>query len=197
MVMIFNVGLTGTIASGKSTVAQMFADLGVRVISADLISKQLTLKGTFAYDQIVDHFGSKVTQKDKELNRRLLRDLIFSNPKERLWLENLLHPLIRKEIENQVKVPGTSYSVVEIPLLMDKNLYPFLDQIVLVTAPLNTQLLRIMKRDQCDKKAALAILSVQPEPKQQVKISDHIITNDSDLNTLQKKVNHLHHLFRP
>lgn len=195
--MVFNIGLTGTIASGKSTVAQMFADLGLRVISADLISKQLTLKGTPAYDQIVDHFGIKVIQEDKELNRRLLRDLIFSNPKERLWLENLLHPLIRKEIETQVKVPSKSYSVIEIPLLIDKKPYPFLDQIVLVTAPWDIQLLRIMKRDQCDKKAALAILSVQPELGQQLKISDHIITNDSDLNTLQKKVNHLHHLFSP
>jgi len=93
--MIYCVGLTGNIASGKSTVAQIFTDLGIDVINADHIAKELTVKNSQALKEIVTHFGIGVLNDEGQLNRRVLRELIFNNSLERLWLENLLHPLIR------------------------------------------------------------------------------------------------------
>lgn len=193
--MVFSIGLTGNIASGKSTVAKLFTDLGVKVISADAISKQLTVKDTDAYHQIIKHFGEQLLLENKELDRRSLREIIFSNPRERLWLENLLHPLIRQTIEQQIKEAHAPYCLVEIPLLVDKTNYSFLNKILLITSPIDMQLSRIMDRDLCSEQQAMAIISTQPELQLRLQHADHVIVNDSDLTHLKKSVEELHHLF--
>ncbi|HAT9655025.1 TPA: dephospho-CoA kinase, partial [Legionella pneumophila subsp. pneumophila] len=97
--MVYSVGLTGNIASGKSTVAEFFSELGINVIYADKIAKELTSKNTPCYQDIISHFGSSVVLNNGELDRKRIRDIIFSNSNERLWLESLLHPVIREKIE--------------------------------------------------------------------------------------------------
>lgn len=119
--MVYCVGLTGGIASGKSLAAEVFSELGIDIVNADNISRALTLKGQDAYTQIVAHFGSKILNEHNELNRKALRAIIFSDPKERTWLEQLLHPLIRQKIKEQVELSTTPYCIVEIPLLIDKK----------------------------------------------------------------------------
>src|ERR1700733_12390645 len=116
--MVFVVGLTGNIASGKSTAAKIFSDFGIQVINSDQISKELTIKDTPAYKQIVTRYGHGILLKEDELNRKRLRDIIFSQPNERFWLENLLHPLIRKRLEHLANLCTTAYCVIEIPLLL-------------------------------------------------------------------------------
>ncbi|KTC65660.1 dephospho-CoA kinase (plasmid) [Legionella adelaidensis] len=190
--MVFCIGLTGTIASGKSTVAQEFANLGVPIISADGIAKEITAKNTPISLQIIHHFGSDVASVDGALNRSLLRKIIFNNPQEKLWLENLLHPLIRKEIAQQIKTINAPYCIIEIPLLKNKKNYPYLNRILVVLAGEETQIKRLMKRDHCSKQEGLAILKTQASETALKAIADDIVINNGGLQDLQKKIQHLH-----
>lgn len=190
--MVYSVGLTGNIASGKSTVAEFFSELGIDVIYADRISKELTSKNTPYYQDIISHFGSSVILQNGNLNRKRIRDIIFSSSNERLWLENLLHPAIRKKIEEQLVVCTSPYCLIEIPLLFNKNHYPYLQKILLVIAPLESQLDRIIKRDHCTKEQALAILATQPNLEQRLEAADDILVNESGLSELKEKVSKLH-----
>lgn len=190
--MVYSVGLTGNIASGKSTVAKFFSELGVDVIDADRISRELTSKNTPYYQSILSHFGASVVLGNGDLDRRRLRDIVFSDNKERLWLENLLHPAIRKKIEDKIKACTSPYCLIEIPLLFNKKHYPYLQKVLLVTAPLESQLDRVIKRDNCSKEQALAILATQPSLKQRMEAADEVLNNESGLIELKAKVNELH-----
>ncbi|KTD60958.1 dephospho-CoA kinase [Legionella shakespearei] len=190
--MVFSVGLTGNIASGKSTVATIFAELGIHVINADQISRDLTVMGSPVLREIVNHFGSSVLSEDGTLNRKYLRELIFSHSEERAWLEQLLHPLIRKQLEEQIKNCTSAYCILEIALLTDKTNYPYLDKILLVTAPEDVQIARVMQRDHCTKEQALAILSSQPDLATRLNSADDTLVNDSGFEELKYKVEQLH-----
>lgn len=183
--MVFAVGLTGNIASGKTTAADFFAKMGIEVISADAISKDLTLKDSIAYQHIVKHFGDQVLLNNGALNRALIRDLIFKDPKARVWLEQLLHPLIRQELERRVQLSTTPYCVVEIPLLYDKKHYPYLNKILVITTSLEHQIARVMDRDHCSKEQALAIINTQPPTSTHLAIADDVVTNESGLEALE------------
>ena len=193
--MVYCIGLTGSIASGKTTVSQFFLDLGAEVISADVIAKELTTKGQPAYHKILSHFGTEVHLSDGSLDRKRLRDIIFSNATERQWLENLLHPLIRDKITRLVTHSTKIYSIVEIPLLVDKTLYPYLDQVLVITAPFDVQIARVMDRDQCSREQALAILAAQPELSIRLKYANDVLVNDMNLFELRQAVECLHHKY--
>ncbi|PWY54428.1 dephospho-CoA kinase [Legionella qingyii] len=190
--MVYCVGLTGDIASGKTTVAELFSKLGIDVIYADKISRELTQKNELAYSKILEHFGHKVLKQDNELDRSKLREIIFSNHKERDWLEGLLHPLIRQEIKKRVDTCTTPYCMVEIPLLITKQAYPYINRILLVCAPKEIQIARLMQRDQCSKEQAQAILSAQPNINIRLGNADDIIDNYMNIDELTKSVNDLH-----
>jgi dephospho-CoA kinase len=190
--MVFSVGLTGNIASGKSAVATIFSELGIDVINADQISRDLTVIGSPALKEIVNHFGPNVLSKDGSLNRKHLRELIFGNSEERVWLEQLLHPLIRQELERLIKDCDSAYCILEIALLIDKTNYPYLDKILLVTAPQEVQIDRVMQRDHCTKEHALAILSSQPDLATRLKSADDMLVNNTSFEELKYKVEQLH-----
>ncbi|RUR12945.1 dephospho-CoA kinase [Legionella sp. km772] len=190
--MVYCVGLTGNIASGKSTVAAFFEALDIGVLNADSISKQLTQKGAEAYDLILEHFGSQILENDRQLNRKKLRDIIFTNAEHRLWLEQLLHPLIRQQLAQEVESCTSPYCIVEIPLLKNKQNYPYLQRVLLVTSPIDTQIKRLMDRDGCSQEQALAIISTQPSNKERLAQADDVLTNKGDLNKLKTEVNSLH-----
>jgi dephospho-CoA kinase len=190
--MVYCVGLTGGLATGKSTVAELFSHLGIQIISADKISRELTAKNQAAYDKIIARYGQDLLDENQELKRANLRGIIFSDPLERNWLENLLHPLIRQRISELVKASITPYCMVEIPLLIDKKNYPYLNKILLVTAPLATQIARVMQRDQCSKQEALAILAAQPDIALRQVHADDVIVNNQGLEELKISVNTLH-----
>jgi dephospho-CoA kinase len=190
--MSFVLGLTGHIASGKTSASEIFSKFGIQVLSADKVSKELTLKNTDAYKEIIAHFGSQVIDKNAELNRKILRHIIFSEPKERVWLENLLHPLIRKGLEDLLSLCTTAYSVVEIPLLFDKQKYPYLKKILVITAPKDIQIARVITRDKCSKEQTLAILSAQPTLDLYLKNADYRIHNAGSLDDLEQELKKLH-----
>ncbi|KTD73208.1 dephospho-CoA kinase [Legionella tucsonensis] len=193
--MVYCVGLTGDIASGKTTVAELFSELGVEVIHADKISREITQKNKATYKKIVAHYGFKVLKEDGELNRNKLREIIFSDHEERNWLERLLHPLIRKEIKKRVNTSITPYCIVEIPLLITKQAYPYINQILLVCAPKEIQISRLMQRDQCSKEQAQAILSIQPDTHLRLENADDVVVNNMEIVELARRVNDLHYKY--
>ncbi len=189
---MFCVGLTGSIASGKSTVLGFFKSLGAEILSADVIAKALTTKEQPAFKKIVSHFGEDILTSSGELNRRHLRELIFKEPRERLWLENLLHPLIRKEIETKINQFKSPYCLIEIPLLTDKANYPYLNRILVVEASPEQLISRYLARDQGTKEELHAILSTQTNAIDKRFIADDLLMNTDSLLHLQEKVRTLH-----
>lgn len=195
-VIMYCIGLTGAIGSGKSTVASLFAERGIEIISADHIARQLVEKDQPALQQIVEHFGSHLLTAEGNLDRRQLRERIVLDQPARLWLENLLHPLIRTVIENQVQACKSPYSMVEIPLLTNKTDYPYLNRILLVTADENIQIARIMARDHCSQQQAAALLNTTHHLDGVRKaLADDMIVNNTSLDQLQMQVEKLHEFY--
>lgn len=186
--MVFCVGLTGNIASGKSTVAVLFTQLGIDVFNADHIAKQLTSKGFEAYDEIVAHFGTTVLDDSQQLNRIKLREIIFADPLERQWLEQLLHPKIRQQLAVQVAATSSPYCIAEIPLLTDKTYYSYIDRILLITSSIDLQIERLTARDQCTVEQAKAILTIQPSIEERLALADDVLENTGDLIKLEQRV---------
>jgi dephospho-CoA kinase len=190
--MVYSIGLIGNLASGKSTVAAFFRELGIEIISADNVAKNLTTKNQPAFHQIITHFGPATLTDNGELNRRQLRELIFNNESERLWLENLLHPLIRKEIENTIKTIKSPYCLIEIPLFSTKANYPYLNRILLVKAKPEQQIARFIARDNSSRENALAILATQTNVEKHQELADDVLMNTGSLDELKEKVLTLH-----
>lgn len=194
--MMYCIGLTGTIASGKSTVSALFKDLGIDIINADLIARQLVQPHQPALQTIIQHFGSSILTETGELNRRHLRDIITDNASERVWLEALLHPLIRNNIEQDIKHCKSPYCMIEIPLLTDKAGYPYLNRVLLITATPEQQISRLMARDKSTEKQARAFwATTQANEAKRHAIADDTLINNGSINALKEKVNALHQLY--
>lgn len=189
---MYCVGLTGPIASGKSTVAALFADLGVDLINADVIAKQLTGKDQPALKKIIAHFGDEFLDTDGHLQRRMLRETIFQHPEQRIWLEQLLHPLIRQTIEAQIQIPPKLYYMIEIPLLTHKINYPYLNRILVVLTEPKIQKQRVIQRDQHTADQVENIFKAQADYTTYQTLADDIIMNTGNLEELQSNVLNLH-----
>lgn len=193
--MKYCVGLTGNIGSGKSTAAKMFSQLGINVINADKISRQITQPGTDAYEQIRTHFGDEAIQNDNTLNRSYLRELIFKNPSERKWMEELLHPIIRAKMKKMVDLSSSPYSIIEVPLRLEKNTYPYIQRILLITAPEEVQIARVRARDNCSVEQAKTILATQPPLEERINHADDYIENTISIAELRIKIKALHDMY--
>ncbi|MBD3653767.1 dephospho-CoA kinase [Kangiella sp.] len=194
--MTYKVALTGGIASGKTAVSDMFAELGVAVIDADVIAREVVAKGSEALHAIVEHFGEQILTDSGALDREKLRTKVFSNEQERLWLNNLLHPLIRAEMRRRQDVADSVYSISVIPLLFESGQHRDYDRVLVVDCPEEVQLERLMMRDQSTKEQAQAILDKQASRQQRLSIADDVIVNDSDLHSLKQSVITLDNQYR-
>lgn len=193
--MVYCVGLTGNIASGKTTVAKWFENQGIAVFNADKVARDLTARGTNAYEEIIARHGDAITQTNGEIDRRQLRHVIFADANERLWLEQLLHPLIRDQLAQQVRLSQSPYAVAEIPLLKDKALYPYLNRVLVVTASPEVQIARVMARDHCTIEQARAILQAQPGAQDRLQIADDVLVNDGNMAHLTAQAAVLHNRY--
>lgn len=192
---MYCIGLIGTIASGKSTVAALFAKLGVDVISADHIARELTAPGEAALAEIVAHFGPTLLDSHQALNRAALRDIIFQSPKDKLWLEALLHPMIRERISQRVHQCITTYCIIEIPLLKQRGDYPYLNRILWVSADEAQQIHRAVGRDQCRVEQVMSILSQQKKTEHYHSLADDVLVNNQGIEELQQAVQTLHDIY--
>ncbi len=186
------IGLTGGIGSGKSTVSHLFAQLGVPIIDADLIARQITESNDQALSSIIEHFGKKIVSENGALNRAVLRDIIFNHPPERLWLEDLLHPLIREEMQQQIRQLSEPYCIAVIPLLLEVEFHSFINRILVVDAPENLQIERTRHRDQIQSSQIEAILKTQAHRHDRIARAHDVIVNDGTLEDLIPQVEKLH-----
>lgn len=186
------IGLTGGIGSGKSTVANFFADLGIIIIDTDIIARHVVQSGTVALKKIVDHFGNEILNKDHTLDRNKLAGKVFNNPEEKKWLEKLLHPLIREEVVNAKKRVTSPYCVVVIPLLVETLPNPDIDRILVVEAPQSLQISRVQHRDQRSESEISAIIESQATTDERLAVADDVLMNEGSLEKLRADVNELH-----
>lgn len=186
------VGLTGGIGSGKSTVAEKFRALGAGYVDADIVAREVVAPGTEALDAIVARFGASILQADGSLDRAALRQCIFSDPAAKLWLEQLLHPLIREELFLQLRILNTPYAILVAPLLLENGLDKFCDRVLLVDVSEQTQLTRTMARDQNNVEQVKAIMAAQLGRQQKLAVADDIIDNNGGLLELSAQIEDLH-----
>jgi len=192
LLMRYCIGLVGTIASGKSTAANYFSSQGIDIFSADTYAKALCEPGEAAFDEIKRYFGKSVLTEEGLLNRRALRQRILVNRVEKKWLEACLHPRIRQHIELAINTAQTPYCVVEIPLLTQRENHPYLSRVLLIESCIETQVKRLMKRDQCSHEEALSFLAIQPYQLIHRDIADDIIINNGTVVAFEKELATLH-----
>ena len=189
---MFVVGLTGGIGAGKTTVAELFKEKNIPIIDADQVAKEITDNDENIIKRIKKHFGETILLPNGALNRSLLRKLIFQDSQQRLWLENLLHPLIKKRMEAALKVIDAPYCIAVIPLLFEVEFYSFIHRTLVVDTPQSKQVERVIKRDQLKREEVEAILKSQASRKNRLIRAHDVITNTKDLAYLQKQVDELH-----
>jgi dephospho-CoA kinase len=186
------IGLTGGIASGKSTVAQRFIDLGVTVVDADEAARAVVAPGTPGLAKVIERFGNGVAAVNGHLNRRALRDLIFSHPDLRRDLEAILHPLIRADMEKSAQTAVGPYIVMSIPLLVEGGARDRVDRILVVDVEESTQLQRVMARDGSTLEQARAILASQANRSARLAAADDVLLNSGSVTDLRQGVDRLH-----
>jgi dephospho-CoA kinase len=189
------IGLTGGIGSGKSTVAKQFAALGIASVDADQASRAVVESGMQALALIEEHFGPELITADGELNRPALREIIFSDPLEKTWLETLLHPLIRDWIMSQLQAATSDYVILESPLLFETDQHQLVDAVLLIDVPVELQLERASARDGSDKEQIQLIIDAQMPRQLKRDKADFEFDNAQALESIAPRVLQLHKQF--
>ena len=185
------VGLTGGIASGKSTVAKILERLGAAVINADALSREVVEPGKDAWKEIIDAFGADVLQPDQTLDRQKLRTVIFNDRDGRKKLEAIIHPRVRALAEERIRehaVAGYSIIVYEVPLLFEGNLHEWLRPVILVACNVDTQRARLQERDRLTQTEAQKHIDAQMSLEEKRRLADYVIENDGSLADLEQQV---------
>jgi dephospho-CoA kinase len=186
------VGLTGGIGSGKTTVANGFHALGIPVIDADKLARELVEPGQPALDEIISTFGTEATTTDGRLDRNYMRQRIFANPGQKSQLEAILHPKIRQRIRALLANIKTPYCIVVIPLLLETGQTDLVDRILVVDSPEKEQLTRVAARDSLSDNAIMAIINSQTDRNTRLAAADDIIVNDRGMSELTGHIQKLH-----
>lgn len=186
------VGITGGIGSGKNAVTDRLQSFGVTVVDADIVAREVVAKGEPALEKISEHFGSDIITENGELDRTALRKIIFTDNKAKSWLEQLLHPIIRESIKQQLHDATSSYAVLSSPLLLETDQHELVDTIIVVDATEELQLARTVIRDNSSEEQIKAIITAQMPRQDRLQKADIIINNNADLKSLEAQVNQLH-----
>ncbi len=189
----FSIGLTGGIGSGKTMVANMFAELGARIVDTDEVARNLTVSGGAAIESIRKEFGERFIAQNGAMNRSLMRELVFSNPDERLKLEAILHPLIRKVSLELAEAATGIYVIFVNPLLVELPIWHGMGtRILVVDCPEELQIERVMKRNNMSREQVEAIMATQATRRQRLAVADDVIINDRSMEEIWKEVVILH-----
>jgi dephospho-CoA kinase len=189
------VGLTGGIASGKSTVERLFASHGIPVIDADAIAKDLVRPGEPGLADIVREFGPQVLTDDGHLDRKKMAARVFSDPDSRKRLETILHPLVREQMTDALTRIDSPYTILSAPLLLESGQDDLVDRILVVDLPPTLQRQRLQARDGRSEHQINLIMAAQMARNARCRAADDLIDNSSSLNDLQTQVNHHHHRY--
>lgn len=198
------IALTGGIGSGKTTVSEIFKTKNIPIIDTDVISRQIVNKNKPAYNEIIKLFGKEILDADKNINRQLLREVIFNSTEKRVQLENILHPIIWNEVKSQISLlaskPGNTppYCIVVVPLLLENSSQEkpiTFDRILVIDVPEEVQKKRTKERDNCDESTVENIIKTQVSRDTRIQAADDIILNIEDLDYLKSMVEKLHNKY--
>ena len=193
---MYVVAITGGIGSGKTTVANQFAALGVEVVDADLIAREVVEPGTPALTAIASHFGPGILDEQGRLDRRALREWIFSDPAAKSWLNALLHPIIRSEMLRQCAAANSPYCLLVVPLLVENRLTELADRVLVIDVDEATQIERTCRRDGVNREQAQAILASQASRSERLAMADDVLDNQSGTTeTIRARILALHETY--
>lgn len=191
--MAFVIGLTGGIASGKTTVANLFKQqFKIDIVDADIVAREVVEPGTPGLNAIVEHFGADIVHDDQTLDRAKLREKIFSNPEEKAWLNGLLHPMIREKMIEDLEQVTSDYAFLVVPLLVENKLDSLCDRVLVVDVDPQTQISRTVRRDNVSEEQANAILASQASREQRLALADDVVKNNPDDPDLLLQITDLH-----
>lgn len=193
------IGVTGGIASGKSTVARAFARLGIPWVDADDVAREVVEPGEPALAEIAARFGKPVLNDDGSLNRRALREIVFADPAERRWLESVTHPRIRERLVErleQLQAGGAPYVLLVSPLLFESGQAAMVDRCLVIDVPEAVQIARTAARDDVDEAQARAIVAAQLPRAERLARADDVIDNGGDVAALDAQVQRLDQRYR-
>ena len=190
--MMLKIGLTGGVASGKSTVARLFENLGAPLIDTDIVAREVVEPGQEGLAAIRDEFGTDVLTEDGRLDRRKLRSIVFADDAKRRRLEALLHPLIRARVMAQLGRVDAPYVIIAVPLLVETDFGKLVDRVLVVDVPVETQLERLMERDGSTRTEAEAMVAAQTTRDARLARADDVIDNSGALAFTQAQVEALH-----
>ncbi|BEE00722.1 MULTISPECIES: dephospho-CoA kinase [Aeromonas] len=176
---MYVVAITGGIGSGKTTVANQFAELGIEVVDADIIAREVVEPGTPALAAIAAHFGADVIAPDGRLDRRQLRERVFTDPQAKGWLNALLHPLIRSEMQRQCAAARSPYCLLVVPLLVENRLTALANRVLVIDVDEATQIERTCRRDGVSREQAEAILAAQASRTERLAAADDVLDNQN------------------
>ena len=188
----YRVGLTGGIASGKSTAAKFFGALGVPIIDTDQLARDVVEPGQPPLERLVERFGQGILTEDGHLDRPALRNIVFSDPKARADLEALTHPAIGAAVEARSNEVGGVYQILVLPLLVEKNLGSQLNRVLVVDCDEELQIRRLQSRDGSTLEQARAILNAQASRSSRLKAAHDVIKNEGDMSAVRDQVEQLH-----
>ncbi|MEZ8379636.1 dephospho-CoA kinase [Vibrio splendidus] len=187
------IGLSGGIASGKTTVANLFNEhFNIDIVDADIVAREVVAVGSDGLKQITDHFGEAILLEDGALNRSKLRELIFSDPTEKQWLNDLLHPMIRNKIDSYLSKVTSPYGLLVAPLLVENQMQSMADRVLIVDVPTEVQIERTMSRDNVSREQVASILKSQASREQRLAVADDVIKNHTRNQELLPQITDLH-----
>jgi dephospho-CoA kinase len=191
------IGLTGGIASGKSTVCDLFSQLSVEIIDADTISHDLTKSDGLAFQEILDHFGDRILGSDGELDRQQLRSIIFNDVAEKQALENIIHPKVLDKINKNISDSTAPYLIIAVPLMIETGMNLLMDRVLLIDCSIETQAKRLIERDKCTKQQAESIIANQASLESKRALCDDVILNEegTSFDQLKTEVIRLHSFY--
>ena len=189
------IGLTGGIGSGKTTVANEFAKLGITLVDADLLAREVVEPGSSALVAIAERFGSDILDSNGALKRTELRHIVFANKDHKLWLEQLLHPLIRELMLSRIQSANSPYCLLVSPLLLETGQSTLVQRVLVVDVSPETQVERTLKRDNSNAETIKAIMAAQIDRESRLNKAQDVINNDGGIDELKSKVLALHHQY--
>ncbi len=186
------VGLTGGIATGKSTVTQMFKSIDIPVVETDKIAKDMLMKGTEGYEEVIAFFSKSILLTDNEINRKKLAQIVFSNPQRRKRLNEIVHPRVKSIVKTEIqkyKELGTKMIVIDVPLLFETDFIDLVDKTIVVYTTYKRQKERLMERERIDKEYAEIKISAQMPLNRKVDLADYVIDNSASILNTRKEFN--------
>ena len=194
----FKIGLTGGIASGKTTVCDLFKELSVEIIDADVISHELSKKGGAAFEEIIEAFEDEIIGDDGELDRKKLRSIVFNDNTKKKILERIIHPKVLLSINEKIKASQSDYLIISVPLMIETGMNAMMDRVLLIDCNVETQIERIIQRDQTSREEAIKIIESQASIESKRELSDDRIINNNEtsIEELTLKVKEMNDFYK-